>query len=198
MLIDIGYQRLCMMLINERPVNQTCSLSCFADIKSLSRCCQNSRWSNCCDQRLHYHADFSLWYLKLIHEYNQHEIQNNFSVMVPYNWILRVTLIYITECAVDKFHFFDQTRSDWYIHTVLYTLPWVGKCLYDQKETDFNKILVSIQNYLGKRSKTHLHALKVWTSDSPHVQEDVSIKTSVSHQSDGCHTSIRLSWNFYC
>ncbi|XP_067934445.1 nuclear cap-binding protein subunit 1-like [Watersipora subatra] len=65
-----------------------------------------------------------------------------------------------------------QTRSDWYVHTVLYTLPWVGKELFLKKEADFNKILMSVQSYLGKRSKTHLHALKVWTSDSPHVQED--------------------------
>lgn len=67
-----------------------------------------------------------------------------------------------------------QSRSDWYVHTVLYTLPWAGRELFEKKEADFNKILVSIQNYLENRSKTHMHALKVWTSDKPHLQEDVS------------------------
>ncbi|KAF6025461.1 NCBP1 [Bugula neritina] len=76
---------------------------------------------------------------------------------------------FIEVCLEDNI---PQTRSDWYVHTVLYTLPWVGKELFLNKENEFNKLLVSIQSYLGKRSKTHLHALKVWSSDSPHVQED--------------------------
>ena len=82
--------------------------------------------------------------------------------------IMFSNIIYVMMCSL-------QTRSDWYVHTVLYTLPWVGKELFLKKETEFNKILVSIQSYLGKRSRTHLHALKVWTSDSPHLQEDVRI-----------------------
>lgn len=65
-----------------------------------------------------------------------------------------------------------QVRSDFYVHVVLAALPWVGRELYEKKETELDKLLATIENYLSKRSKHHVPALKVWTKDSPHPQEE--------------------------
>ncbi|XP_064620133.1 nuclear cap-binding protein subunit 1-like [Lineus longissimus] len=65
-----------------------------------------------------------------------------------------------------------QVRSDWYVYAVLSSLPWAGRELYEKKEAEFNRMLLTIENYLSKRQKVHLPALKVWSSDDPHPQEE--------------------------
>lgn len=71
--------------------------------------------------------------------------------------------------------FVEQVRKDWYVFAVLSTLPWVGRELYEKKEQALEHLLVSIEVFLGKRSKKHHAALRVWALDTPHPQEEVSI-----------------------
>ncbi|XP_062577791.1 nuclear cap-binding protein subunit 1-like [Saccostrea cucullata] len=65
-----------------------------------------------------------------------------------------------------------QVRSDWYVYVVLSALPWVARELHEKKETEFNKLLSTIDNYISKRQKIHVPALRVWVSDFPHPQEE--------------------------
>ncbi|XP_013421265.1 nuclear cap-binding protein subunit 1-like [Lingula anatina] len=65
-----------------------------------------------------------------------------------------------------------QVRSDWFVFMVLSALPWVGRELFEKKETEFSALLQTIENYLNKRQKIHVTALRVWTSDDPHPQEE--------------------------
>lgn len=65
-----------------------------------------------------------------------------------------------------------QVRSDWYVYAVMSALPWVAKELHEKKEAEFNKLLSTIDNYISKRQKIHAPALRVWTSDFPHPQEE--------------------------
>ncbi|GFO14665.1 nuclear cap-binding protein subunit 1, partial [Plakobranchus ocellatus] len=48
----------------------------------------------------------------------------------------------------------------------------VGRELFEKKEVELNNMLVTIDNYLRKRQKIHLPALRVWTTDGPHLQEE--------------------------
>ncbi|ELT97533.1 hypothetical protein CAPTEDRAFT_202900 [Capitella teleta] len=65
-----------------------------------------------------------------------------------------------------------QSRSDWYVYAVLSSLPWVGQELQEKKEAEFERVLSTIENYLGKRQKIHAPALRVWSTDIPHPQEE--------------------------
>ncbi|XP_041980530.1 nuclear cap-binding protein subunit 1 [Aricia agestis] len=65
-----------------------------------------------------------------------------------------------------------QVRRDWFVFAVLSTLPWVGRELYEKKESQLDHLLVTIEVFLNKRSKKHWPALKVWSTDSPHLQEE--------------------------
>lgn len=65
-----------------------------------------------------------------------------------------------------------QARSDYFVFTVLSTLPWIGRELCDKKEKDLDQILSQIEMYMNKRSKPHHTALRVWYSDNPHPQEE--------------------------
>lgn len=65
-----------------------------------------------------------------------------------------------------------QVRRDWYVFAVLSTLPWVGRDLYEKKESALDNLLVRIEVFLNKRSKKHHNALRVWSLDAPHPQEE--------------------------
>ncbi|XP_060600406.1 nuclear cap-binding protein subunit 1-like isoform X1 [Ruditapes philippinarum] len=65
-----------------------------------------------------------------------------------------------------------QVRSDWYVYAVLTSLPWVGREMYEKKEMEFQKLLVTIDGYISKRQKIHVPALRVWSTDTPHPQEE--------------------------
>jgi nuclear cap-binding protein subunit 1 len=43
-----------------------------------------------------------------------------------------------------------QSRSDYFVFSVLTALPWVGKELYEKKEQDLEQLLNTIDNYLNK------------------------------------------------
>ncbi|XP_046857946.1 nuclear cap-binding protein subunit 1-like isoform X2 [Xenia sp. Carnegie-2017] len=65
-----------------------------------------------------------------------------------------------------------QVRSDWFVHTVLLSLPWVGKELWNTKRSDCEQLFAVIEAYLNKRRKIHVPGLRVWSSDEPHMQEE--------------------------
>lgn len=65
-----------------------------------------------------------------------------------------------------------ETRTDFYVFTVLSSLPWVGRELHEKKENDLEQLLTHIENYMSRRSKPHHTALRVWYSDQPHPQEE--------------------------
>uniref|UniRef100_A0A8C6Y2G3 MIF4G domain-containing protein n=1 Tax=Naja naja TaxID=35670 RepID=A0A8C6Y2G3_NAJNA len=65
-----------------------------------------------------------------------------------------------------------QVRCDWYVYAFLSSLPWVGKELYEKKDTEMEHILSTVENYLKRRQKTHVPMLQVWSVDKPHPQEE--------------------------
>ncbi|XP_076633760.1 nuclear cap-binding protein subunit 1 [Colletes latitarsis] len=65
-----------------------------------------------------------------------------------------------------------QVRRDWYVYAVLSTLPWVGRELYEKKEQELDHLMVTIEIFLNKRNKKHQPALRIWSSDTPHPQEE--------------------------
>lgn len=67
-----------------------------------------------------------------------------------------------------------QARSDYYVYTVLSSLPYVALELSTQTEVQeaFERVLNTIETYLSKRSKTHLNAIRVWLSDDSTIQMD--------------------------
>jgi nuclear cap-binding protein subunit 1 len=62
------------------------------------------------------------------------------------------------------------------VYAILYCLPWVGRELYDKKEQTVERLMITIDNYMKKRKKTHLKMLRVWSSEEPHPQEEVRIQ----------------------
>lgn len=67
-----------------------------------------------------------------------------------------------------------QARSDYYVYTVLSSLPFVALELSQQEEIqeNFEKMLSTIETYLSKRSKEHLNVTRVWMSNDSTIQMD--------------------------
>ncbi|UYV62887.1 NCBP1 [Cordylochernes scorpioides] len=65
-----------------------------------------------------------------------------------------------------------QVRSDWYVYTILSSLPLVGRELYEKKDQELDHLLRTIESYINKRHKIHHPALRVWETDTPHLQEE--------------------------
>lgn len=67
-----------------------------------------------------------------------------------------------------------QARSDYFVFTVLSSLPYVAQELATNPETqeNFDKMLNTIEAYLTKRSKDHLNVIRVWMSDDSTIQMD--------------------------
>lgn len=88
--------------------------------------------------------------------------------------IAATSLIQLLDNMVDvaKEEGVPNVRKDWYVYSVLSALPWVGRELYEKKESQLEMLLVKIEVFLNKRSKKHHTALKVWSQDSPHPQEE--------------------------
>ncbi len=66
-----------------------------------------------------------------------------------------------------------QVRRDWFAYAVLSSLPWVGRELYEKKESELDRMLGSLEGYVKRRVKAHHSALRVFRSDTPHPQEEV-------------------------
>ena len=65
-----------------------------------------------------------------------------------------------------------QVRRDWFAYSVLSALPWVGRELYEKKESELDRMLGSLEGYIKRRKKIHHNALRVFKSDHPHPQEE--------------------------
>merc|ERR1719427_2255069 len=65
-----------------------------------------------------------------------------------------------------------QVRRDWFAYAVLSALPWVGRELYEKKESELDRMLGSLEGYIKRRKKIHHNALRVFKSDHPHPQEE--------------------------
>ncbi|KAG1704386.1 Nuclear cap-binding protein subunit 1 [Nymphon striatum] len=65
-----------------------------------------------------------------------------------------------------------KVRADWYVYVVLSSLPWIGRELSDKKEQDFERLLNSIDSFIRGRTKLHHSFLRIWSSDTPHPQEE--------------------------
>ena len=67
----------------------------------------------------------------------------------------------------------SKVRRDWFAYAVLSSLPWVGRELYEKKESELDRMLGSLEGYVKRRVKSHHVALRVFRSDTPHPQEEV-------------------------
>jgi len=65
-----------------------------------------------------------------------------------------------------------QVRRDWFAYSVLSALPWVGRELYEKKESELDRMLGSLEGYIKRRRKIHHSALRVFLSEHPHPQEE--------------------------
>lgn len=80
--------------------------------------------------------------------------------------------LYENFVAVSEEPDIPQVRSDWFIYSVLSSLPWVGCSLDEKKGEELTKLMKSIEDYLGKRKKDHVPFLRVWHGENPHEQQD--------------------------
>ncbi|CAB3407078.1 unnamed protein product [Caenorhabditis bovis] len=66
-----------------------------------------------------------------------------------------------------------QVRTDWFVFTVLRSLPFIGSELAEKANEQLENVFGGIEKYLEQRSKTHVPILQVWRPDgTPHEQED--------------------------
>ncbi|VVC44097.1 Hypothetical protein CINCED_3A017899 [Cinara cedri] len=65
-----------------------------------------------------------------------------------------------------------NVRKDWYCYAVMSCLPWVGRELYEKRESPLEMLLTTIEVYLNKRPKKHINMLRIWSTDVPHPQEE--------------------------
>jgi len=100
-----------------------------------------------------------------------------------------------TQGLIESYLFTIQVRKDWYVFAVLSTLPWVGRELYEKKEQALEHLLVSIEVYLGKRSKKHHAALRVWALDTPHPQEEVCFIVLLKNYHSALFNFVKI---YYC
>uniref|UniRef100_A0A6G1SGB3 Nuclear cap-binding protein subunit 1 n=1 Tax=Aceria tosichella TaxID=561515 RepID=A0A6G1SGB3_9ACAR len=79
---------------------------------------------------------------------------------------------FLLECTLEDN--IPQARSDYFVYTVLSSLPYVAQELDSNENTkaNFEKMLNTIEEYLSKRSKDHLNVIRVWMSDDSTVQMD--------------------------
>uniref|UniRef100_A0A1I7XEC4 Nuclear cap-binding protein subunit 1 n=1 Tax=Heterorhabditis bacteriophora TaxID=37862 RepID=A0A1I7XEC4_HETBA len=65
-----------------------------------------------------------------------------------------------------------QVRTDWFVYTVLHALPWIGTELNDKRKEELDNILEGSERYIEGRRKLYVKLLQVWSSSSPHEQEE--------------------------
>ena len=53
-------------------------------------------------------------------------------------------------------------RRDWFAYSVLSALPWVGRELYEKKESELDRMLGSLEGYI-KRRQGHIYYSKIFT-----------------------------------
>lgn len=94
----------------------------------------------------------------------------NCKVIRPSAWLSQFELI--LEITLEDN--IPQARSDYYVYTVLSSLPYVAQELNAEsgEQNTFEQILNTVETYLNKRSKDHLNATRVWLSEDSTVQMD--------------------------
>ena len=91
----------------------------------------------------------------------------NCSVVTPASMItLLDTLFQVTKQEG------PQSRKDWYVYTVMASLPWCGGILTEKKEKEMDDLFAKLHKYIYNRKKDHHQFLRVWTTDDPHPQEE--------------------------
>lgn len=65
-----------------------------------------------------------------------------------------------------------HSRKDWYVYSVMATLPWCGSVLTEKKEKEMDELFSKLSKYVRNRNKEHHLFLRVWSSDDPHPQEE--------------------------
>jgi len=76
------------------------------------------------------------------------------------------------DAALEEGGSVPQVRRDWFAYAVLSALPWVGRELYEKKESDLDRMLGSLEGYIKRRTKTHHAALTAFYTNVPHPQEE--------------------------
>ncbi|XP_057300654.1 nuclear cap-binding protein subunit 1-B-like [Hydractinia symbiolongicarpus] len=96
------------------------------------------------------------------------------SDLINCNFLVAASLISFLEQFINEASqsAVPQVRSDWYIYTVLSSLPWCAKELSTKKPKEFERLMDLIEVYIRERNKLHVKALRVWSSDKPHPQEE--------------------------
>lgn len=65
-----------------------------------------------------------------------------------------------------------QVRSDFFVYSIMSSLPWSAEELSESKSQDLEKVLDRIDKYVRGRKKDHVASLRVWHSDKPLEQKD--------------------------
>nr|CAD2166361.1 unnamed protein product [Meloidogyne enterolobii] len=65
----------------------------------------------------------------------------------------------------------ESIKSDFFVYSVLHSLPWIGTALNEDSPERFDLLLKRIDLYIGKRKKLHTSMLQVW-SDQKVLQTD--------------------------
>uniref|UniRef100_A0AC35FLX5 Nuclear cap-binding protein subunit 1 n=1 Tax=Panagrolaimus sp. PS1159 TaxID=55785 RepID=A0AC35FLX5_9BILA len=66
----------------------------------------------------------------------------------------------------------ENLQTDFFVYTVLHTLPWIGRNFYISSPELLDAIHDKVSTYIGKRKKHHLKSLQVWTGKLEQEQED--------------------------
>ncbi|CAK9293128.1 unnamed protein product [Gordionus sp. m RMFG-2023] len=68
-----------------------------------------------------------------------------------------------------------QVRADWYVYTILASLPLIGKEFKHKKESEMKKLFAKIESYMSKRKKTYVPLLQVWSPSNSLPQQPESL-----------------------
>ncbi|KAL7073953.1 hypothetical protein ACQ4LE_006244 [Meloidogyne hapla] len=60
----------------------------------------------------------------------------------------------------------ESIKSDFFVYSVLHSLPWIGTALNEDSPERFDSLLKRIDLYIGKRKKVHTPMLQVWMDQS--------------------------------
>ncbi|EDO33158.1 predicted protein [Nematostella vectensis] len=109
------------------------------------------------------------------HQFERARLMIRFmSDLVNCRVILPISLIELFEkfMAASMESDVPQVRTDWFVYCILSALPWTGKELSDKKGSDLERLLTTVDSYISQRKKTHIPALRVWSTDDVHPQEE--------------------------
>ena len=92
----------------------------------------------------------------------------NCNVVTPHSMINLLEIF----LQVSKQESVPSSRKDWYVYSVMASLPWCGSILTEKREKEMDELFSKLHKYVYNRSKEHHHFLRVWSTDDPHPQEE--------------------------